>query len=143
MNTNRENPSVGKQFQSLAAKLLAEYYNKEFIAEREISIGNPPKVHKFDLVSNDKSVVVECKCYSWTEGQNNPSAKMATLNEAVLYFKLMPDFWKKVIVMKKSVHPKRGETLAEYYLRTYNFVLEGITLFEIDIDTKTIRVIKE
>jgi len=143
VNTNKENPGVGKNFQSLTSKLLAEYYGKEFIPEREINIGNPPKAHRFDIVSSDRSVVVECKCYSWTVGQNNPSAKMATLNEAVLYFKLMPDFWKKVIVMKKSIHPKRNETLAEYYLRTYNFVLDGITLIEIDVDTQIIKVIKE
>ena len=62
MNTNKENPVVGKNFQLLAAKLLTEYYNKEFTPEREINIGNPPKARKFDLVSNDKSIVVECKC---------------------------------------------------------------------------------
>ena len=143
MNTDKENLNVGKNFQSLTAKLLAEYYGKEFLFERAIDIGNPPKSHKFDLVSSDRSVAVECKCYSWTMGQNNPSAKMATLNEAVLYFKLMPDLWKKVIVMKKSIHLKRSETLAEYYLRIYNFMLDGITLIEIDVDTQAIKVIKK
>jgi len=143
MNTNRENPSVGKNFQSLTAKILAEYYDIEFIPERAINIGNPPKPRKFDLVSNDRSIAVECKCYTWTVGHNNPSAKMATLNEAVLFFKLLSNCEKKVIVLKKAIHPKRSETLAEYYHRMYSFVLEGITLIEIDVDTKTIKVIKE
>jgi len=143
MNTNSENPGVGRNFQSLTAKLLTEFYSKEFTSEKEINIGNPPKARKFDLVSNDRSIAVECKCYTWTVGQNSPSAKMATLNEAVLYFKLLPDAWTKVIVMKKAVHPKRNETLAEYYFRRYGFVLEGITLIEIDEDTSTIKIIKE
>lgn len=143
MNTNKENPNVGKDFQSLAMQLLTKYYDKEFYPEVEIYIGNPPKAHKFDLVSKDHSVVIECKCYVWTDGQNNPSAKMATMNEAVLYFKLLPDACKRVIVMKKSIHQKRNETLADYYFRRYNFVLEGITLLEIDADTEAVRVIKE
>jgi len=143
MNTNSENPGVGRNFQSLTAKLLTKFYSKEFTPEKEINIGNPPKARKFDLVSNDQSIAVECKCYTWTVGQNSPSAKMATLNEAVLYFKLLPDAWTKVIVMKKAVHPKRNETLADYYFRRYGFVLEGITLIEIDEDASTIKIIKE
>jgi len=43
------------------------------------------KVHKFDLVSQNKKMVVECKKYYWTKGGNPPSAKFATLNEAVFY----------------------------------------------------------
>jgi len=143
MNLNKENPVVGKLFQNMSAKLLTKYYNKEFMPEVAINIGNPPKSRNFDLVSKDNSVVVECKCYSWTQSNNNPSAKMATLNEAVLYFTLLDGAYEKVIVMKKSIHPTRNETLAEYYLRTYRFVLQGITLLEIDVDTQTINVIKE
>jgi hypothetical protein len=143
MNSNKENPSVGKKFQSLTAELLSKHFDKDFISEIAINIGNPLKAHKFDLVSKDNTVVVECKCYTWTEGQNNPSAKMATLNEAVLYFKLLPDSWKKVIAMKKSVHPRRSKTLADYYKRRYEFVLDGITIIEIDVDTQTVKIIKE
>jgi hypothetical protein len=68
---------------------------------------------------------------------------MSTLNEAVLYFKLAPEFVKKIIVMKKATHKKRNETLAQYYLRTYNFVLEGITLIEIDTEVESVEIIKE
>ena len=127
----------------VTANLLSKYYDKEFIPEIALNIGNPPKAHKFDLVSKDKSVVVECKCYSWTAGKNSPSAKLSTLNEAVLYLKLLTGFCVKVIVMTKVVHPSRNETLAEYYMRRYNFVLEGITLIEVDVDNQVIRVIKE
>jgi len=143
MNKNNENTGVGKSFQNISKELLAKHYHKEFIPEIAINIGNPPKLRKFDLVSEDMSIVVECKCYNWTQGNNNPSAKMSTLNEAVLYFKLLDDICEKVIVMKKSIHPNRDETLAEYYFRTYRFVLDGITLLEVDTDTQTINAIKE
>ena len=39
MNTNSENPKVGKTFQEI-------------------------KNHKFDCVSDDKKIVVGCKCYT-------------------------------------------------------------------------------
>ena len=143
MNKNSENPSVGKNFQDLSAKLIKEHFGKKFNQEVALDIRNPSRAHKFDLVSEDNSIVAECKCYTWTEGKNNPSAKMATLNEAVLYFKLLPDTWKKVIVMKKSEHPKRGEMLADYYLRRYNFLLDGIMIIEIDEDAKKIKIVKE
>ena len=79
MNTNSENPEVGKAFQELTQELLTK-----------------PQTVK-----------------------------------------------KKIIAMVKSKHPTRGETLAEYYLRRYEFVLEGITLIEIDSDAKTINKLIE
>lgn len=143
MNTNNENPSVGRNFQDLTAELLSMHYSVSFIPEMAINIGNPPKAKRFDLVANDMSVAVECKCYAWTKEGNTPSAKMATLNEAILYFKVMQQVPRKVIAMSKAIHERKRETLAEYYLRTYNYLLEGITLIEIDTDTKSIRVLKD
>jgi len=142
MNTNKENPHVGKKFQALTAKLLERLYNVEFENEISIEIGTPSKPHKFDLVSVDMNIVAECKCYTWTKGNNSPSAKMSTLNEAVLYFKLLPHQCKKLIVIKKSKNPKTGESLGRYYLRRYSFVLEGITVIELDIDSQTLEILK-
>lgn len=143
MNTNNENPGVGRSFQDLTAELLSVHYNVPFILEKRINIGNPPKEKRFDLVSTDMSVAVECKCYAWTKEGNIPSAKIATINEAILYFKVMQRVPRKVIAMSKATHERKRETLAEYYLRTYNYLLEGITLIEIDTDTKAIKVLKD
>jgi len=142
MNTNKENPLVGKKFQDLAAELLARYYDIEFTHEETFDIGSPPKPHKFDLVSKDRSIVAECKCYTWTKGHNSPSAKIATLNEAVLYFKLLHHQCKKLLLINKSKNPKTGESLALYYLRRYIFVLEGITVIELDTESQTLKTIK-
>jgi len=143
MNQNSENPKVGRIFQELAAELLSEYFNKEFSNEIPIHIGEPAKNHKFDCVSHDKNIVAECKCYSWTETGNIPSAKMGFINEAVFYLNYLPTDTKKIIVLKKATHAKRNETLAEYYFRINIHLLKGIMLFEIDTENIKINIIKE
>lgn len=143
MNTNSENPKVGRLFQEQVAKILSSYYKKEFYNEVAIPIGQPAKNHKFDCVSKDKNIIAECKCYTWTETGNIPSAKMGFINEAVFYMNYLPEDTNKIIVLKKATHARRNETLAEYYCRTNYHLLKGIKIFEIDTDTNIITVIKE
>lgn len=88
LNANSDNPRVGHMFQELSKVLLSEYYNKTFNVDIAIPIGEPAKEHKFDCVSEDKQYVAECKCYTWTETGNTPSAKMAAINEAVFLYAL-------------------------------------------------------
>jgi hypothetical protein len=143
MNTNSENPKVGRAFQKLVTNILSEYFGKEFHNEVSIPIGEPAKNHKFDCVSDSKNIVAECKCYTWTETGNIPSAKMGFINEAVFYLSYLPTDTKKIIVMKKATHLKRSETLAEYYFRINKHLLKEIMLLEIDVDTKKITIIKK
>lgn len=44
--------------------------------EVPVSIGRSAKNHKFDCVSEDGEIVVECKTYIWTDTGNVPSAKL-------------------------------------------------------------------
>ena len=76
MNKNSENPRVGKEFQLAVKEWFEEAYTSPFEIERKIAIGRPAKLHSFDISSLDESIVVECKCYTWTETGNIPSAKM-------------------------------------------------------------------
>ena len=85
MNTNSENPKVGKAFQEMVCKSVSEYFQTDFDLEVAIPIGYPSKNHNFDCVSDDKKIVIECKCYSWTDTGNVPSAKMMGMNEALFY----------------------------------------------------------
>ena len=85
-NKNTENPLIGKAFQKKVQKILVERYNMDFEWEPAIPIGTPPKNHRFDLSNKDRTIVVECKCYTWTDAGNIPSAKLTGLNEAVFYF---------------------------------------------------------
>ena len=104
--------------------------------EVRIPIGEPKTEHAFDLSNGNKSIVIECKNYTWTKAGNVPRAKISTINEAVLYFSFLDANVRKILCLKKSVHPKRQETLAEYYVRTYGHLLRDITVYEIDGDKK-------
>jgi len=140
-NDNSLNPEKGRAFQSLCAELLYQHFGVRFVLDHAIPIGNPPKEHRFDLVSKDLRYVGEAKNYSWTEAGNMPSAKMAFLNEAVLFLSLTSAAVKRFIVMRKATHPRRQETLASYYYRTYVHLLDGISILEVDTVAKTLKAI--
>ena len=142
MNTNEENPKIGKEFQKLACKRIADYFGISFGMEKPLLIGKPPKSHKFDCVSTDGKIVVECKCYTWTDAGNVPSAKLMGLNEAVFYMSYLPDDVTRVLCIKRATHVKKAETLAEYYCRIDGHLLNDIKILEID-EFGDIRVVKE
>jgi hypothetical protein len=107
MNTNSENPIVGRNFEIAVKKWFEEKYKVAFQENHGLKIGDPPKYHRFDLVSKDKKIAVECKCYTWTETGNVPSAKMGFANEAVFYLSFLKDT-ETFLVMKKVEHPRRN-----------------------------------
>lgn len=85
MNSNSENPRIGKAFQVIVKEWFETNRQHSYELECPIPIGNPAKLHKFDIVEVTGKVVVECKCYSWTVSGNVPSAKMGFTNEAAFY----------------------------------------------------------
>ena len=148
-NTNNENPTVGAEFQEAVAKWFKKHYNKNFEMDKKIPIGySEKKNHRFDIVSDDNTIAIECKCYTWTEAGNVPSAKMGAANEAVFYLSFLPGTCEKYIVMKKSTHEKHNpkeETLAEYYYRINRHLLGGTKVAEFDTnatsESKKLRII--
>ena len=141
MNSNSENPRVGKGFQLAVKRWFEESLHMEFEIERKIAIGSPPKLHSFDISDHDEKIVIECKCYTWTETGNIPSAKMGFVNEAAFYLSFFDSNVDKTIVMAKSTHPKRDETLAEYYFRTNRHLLGKIKILEYDPISNDMRLI--
>lgn len=133
ISPNSLNPSKGRSFQNKAAQILSQYFGVIFKQEYPIGIGSPPKLHKFDLVSEDLKYVGESKNYSWTQGKNVPSAKMAFMNEAVFYLQHLPQGTERFIVVRRDVLPNRNESLARYYFRTYQHLLNGVFILEIDL----------
>ena len=85
MNSNSENPRVGRLFQIQVQQWFQAVRKEMHQLEVPIAIENPAKLHKFDLVDSSRKTVVECKCYTWTETGNIPSAKMRSVNEAAFY----------------------------------------------------------
>ena len=129
---NSDNPKIGRNFQKLVCELMSQYFETRLEMEVPIDIGNPPKAHRFDCVSSKQKIVIECKCYTWTNAGNIPSAKLMGLNEAVFYMSYLPKDTQKIIAMKKSTYPGKEETLAEYYNRIDGHLLEGIQIVEVD-----------
>ena len=132
VNENDENTRVGRAFQELAQKSLSEYFGISLELEVAFPVGIPAKPHKFDCASADKKTVIECKCYTWTDTGNVPSAKLRGLNEALFFMSYLPDDVTKILCMKKATHAKRLETLAEYYCRLYGHLLGDVKVFEVD-----------
>ena len=86
--------------------------------------------------------MAECKCYTWTDSGNVPSAKLMGLDEAVFYFGFLPSGTKKLLCMKKAVFRDKQETLAEYYVRAHGHLLEDVSVIEIS-DDGTIKIVRD
>ena len=141
MNSNNANPGVGKRFQNEVASWLRIHSGKEIEMEKGIYIGSPAKLHSFDIGSKDGTLVCECKCYTWTESGNIPSAKMGFINEAVFYLSFLKSDVDRSVIIMKATHKKRKETLAEYYFRTNRHLLNGVKVMEYDCVSETMREI--
>lgn len=140
-NTNSENPHVGRIFQEKVQSLLEKRFRIAFDQEVSIAIGNPPKPHKFDLANIDRSIVAECKCYTWTDSGNVPSAKLMGLDEAAFYFGFLPSETTKILCMKCATYKGKTETLAEYYVRVHGHLLRDVIVYEI-LDDGVIKEIR-
>ncbi len=133
-NSNSDNPHVGRWFQESVKLILEKKFCTSFEQEAVVAIGKPAKNHKFDLANGDRSIVAECKCYTWTNSGNVPSAKLMGLDEAVFYFSFLPAETKKILCMKKAAYRGKTETLAEYYVRVHGHLMGDVFMYEISDD---------
>lgn len=53
----------------------------------------------------------------------------------------LPETYEKYIVMLLSRHPKRKETLAEYYFRMNRHLIGKTKVAEFDLDTGIFRIV--
>ncbi len=141
-NNQREgsisNAHAGREFEITAMN----YFKKNKIILNsgfsiDIGISQKKKPHKFDLGSKNPKIIIECKSHTWTAEGNVPSAKLTVWNEAMYYFSLVSNDYKKIIFVQKSFNEKKNETLAEYYIRTYDHLIpNGVEIIEFDVDSK-------
>ena len=62
-----------------------------------------------------------------------PSAKMTVWNEAMYYFATAPRKYRKILFVLRDVRTTTGESLAEYYVRTYHHLIPpGVEVWEYD-----------
>ena len=135
------NADVGSDFETAAQ----EWFLKEGVRLQRnygVEVGfSTMKERKFDLGSSEPPVLVECKSHKWTSGDKVPSAKITVWNESMYYFLLAPPGFRKVLFVLRDVSEKRGESLAEYYVRNHSHLIPNdVEILEYDDSNMTAAV---
>ncbi len=126
------NKLKGNKFEIEAKEILEKYLDCEFQEQYKVDIGfSVKKTHKYDF--GNKNFVVECKCYSWTEGNNIPSAKLSHLKEVMFYFSLTPNTYKKILVLNKNIRTKDEKSFGTYFVEINRaFISDNVEIYEIE-----------
>jgi len=127
------NAHVGREFE----QRVFDYFKREISDLRlnfPIEVGHSQKkLHSFDMGSDSEKVIIECKSHTWTKGNNVPSAKLTTWDQAMLYFHLSPKSYRRMFVVLKDLNDRTDESLLEYYLRLHSHLIpEGVEFWEWD-----------
>ena len=136
----KSNKQVGDDFQEKIRVYWKDTHgiNLRFRFVMHIGVGDLKKPHEFDLGCCQRKIVVECKSHDWTSGDNVPSAKLADWNQAMFYFSMCPDEYRKYFFCERFWSEKRGCTLAEYYRdKYYHMIPEGVEIWEYDKENHT------
>ena len=130
------NAGVGSSFEQTAKRFFFTSEGTQLTPAFPVDVGvsTLKKRHRFDLGSSDPPILVECKSHTWTAGGYMPAAKLTVWNEAMYYFHIAPNEYRKVMFVLK--HCRREQSLATYYLRTYgHLVPDGVEFWEFDEET--------
>ena len=135
------NANVGSDFETVAqAWFLSKGLRLRKYFGVVVGFSNK-KQRKFDLGSSGPPVLVECKSHKWTGGGNVPSAKITVWNESMYYFLLAPQGFRKVLFVLRDFSQKRGESLAEYYVRNHSHLIpDDVEILEYDASKMTVEV---
>lgn len=134
------NSDVGSTFEKKVRKAFLETTQMDLSESFQIPIGNrsntEAKRHRFDLGSHPFKVIVECKCHTWTSGNNVPSAKLTTWDQAMYYFHLIQEKYKlyrQIFVVVLDRRKSTSETLLEYYWKHHQpLIPDAVELWEYD-----------
>ena len=137
------NAHVGREFEDIALEVLDEKGLKLALNHSvPVGWGKQKKPHNFDLGTDDPAVIVECKSHTWTAGNKVPSAKIKNWSEAMFYFAVAPEHYRKIFFILKNARPSNGETLGAYYRRThYHLIPDDVEFWECDIETREVSVL--
>ena len=116
-----------RAFQDRAKSFFEREVDMELDVEVEIILPDG-RAHRFDLVSRDRDVAIECKSYTWTKTGNEPSAKLAQArNDAEMLRSLSVK--RKIIVFEDDLRPRDGKSLAELFRRWNGVYLFGVEVW--------------
>jgi hypothetical protein len=134
----KSNAHVGRKFEEATQEF---FLNKGLSLQKNISVDigiNGKKSHKFDLGNINKKILVECKSHTWTEGDNIPSAKITTWDQAMFFFFVAPSGYRKIFFVLKDFSFKKQETLAASYIRTKSHLIPNdVEIWGFDDKQKT------
>ena len=137
------NAHVGRDFERRAIGAFADAgisLRSDFSVE--VGVSDSKKTHKFDLGSEEPPVIVECKSHRWTKGDNVPSAKMTVWNEAMYYFSCAPSQYRKILFVLRDTRATTGETLSQYYIRTYSHLIpHRVEIWEYDETSASVGIV--
>lgn len=77
-------------------------------------------------------MAIECKAFTWTKGNKEPSAKITIAREVILYMQWLPKDWTQILAMSRSTRTTHAESLAEYFVRLNRHLLGGVIVVEVD-----------
>ena len=139
------NAHAGREFEAEASEYFSRVEGLQLSSSISVPLGvaGKTKLHNFDLGIEEPALLVECKSHNWTATGNMPSAKITVWNEAMYYFNLAPQHYRKVLFVLEARHPKQTESLAEYYARINGHLMPSdVAIFEYDPKNKSGRYVK-
>jgi hypothetical protein len=132
------NAEVGREFEEAAHLFWRQSgvtLTRSFVAPVGFKV---KKSHKFDLGSDDPPTLVECKSYTWTAGNNSPSAKIRGINEVMLLFSVAPPQYRKILFLLKHMHARRNVSLSSHYIKNQGHLIgPDVEIWEFDMEAKT------
>lgn len=138
------NAHAGREFEAIAhAHFLGiEQWRLQPNFSVPVGVNGRKKMHRFDLGCEEPPVLIECKSHNFTVSGNMPSAKITVWNEAMYYFHLAPERYRKVLFVLEAVHQRQSESLATCYVRNYGHMIPaGVEIVEYNVRTKRARVV--
>jgi hypothetical protein len=137
------NAHAGREFEDHAATYFEQHEGLILMPKFPIRISQEHKKHCFDLGSENPAVLVECKSHNWTDTGNMPSAKITIWNEAMYFFYLAPERFRKILFVQEARHARQAETLAEYYVRINKHLIPNdVAILEFNPVSQLARYIK-
>jgi hypothetical protein len=84
------------------------------------------EIRKFDLVSQDNNIIIECKNYSWRPRGQFPNGKNAELVNAITYLRGAPAA-RTILVFNDNVYCKKS--LVEAFVKRNRLRLDSIEIW--------------
>lgn len=133
--------NTGSHFRDLARAVLSTHFG---VALRTAVRFDPNARygHPFDVASDDRHIVCECKDYALSTGGQLQGGQRQQIAYDVDELKRLPAGTIRYLVFSRFPHPTRDETLAEGYLRAYRSGLGPIGVLEIDKASGMLRVLR-